>query len=104
VDNDGGLDILEGAKPWAPPACFRSLFVSYSAFDGPIRNQMAAQSLLCSICRPLDDEIGSFVAGKLAAKLGAKHINNEDMGMSKMRCRRHRIFILKRYSGSQIWE
>jgi len=38
-----------GAKPWAPPSCFRSFSVNHNAFDGPIRNKMAAQCLLSSI-------------------------------------------------------
>ena len=45
----------EGAKPWAPPSCFRSFSVCYNAFYGPIRNKMAAQCLLLSsLSRPLD--------------------------------------------------
>jgi len=37
----------------APPSCFLSFSVSYNAFDGPLRNKMAAQCLLSSISRPL---------------------------------------------------
>jgi len=36
----------EGAKPWAPPSCFRNFSISNNAFDGPIRKKTAAQCLL----------------------------------------------------------
>jgi len=46
-----GLDILEALR--VPPSCFRSFYVSDNAFDGPIRNKMAAQCLVSSISRLL---------------------------------------------------
>jgi len=44
---------FEGAKPWAPPSCFRGFSVNYNAFEGPMSNKMAAQYLLFNISRPL---------------------------------------------------
>jgi len=37
----------------ARTSCFRTFFLSYNAFDGPIRNKIAAQCHLFSISRPL---------------------------------------------------